>query len=62
MSNSPRVTFQTKRIDETDWQIEASIPGSEIRIIRGLISKADADDWMNGDRKIAWLRSQGYAK
>jgi hypothetical protein len=62
MSKSPRVTFQTKRIDETDWQIEASIPGSEIRIIRGLISKADADDWMNGDRKIAWLRSQGYAK
>jgi hypothetical protein len=62
MKKSPRVTFQTKRIAETDWQIEASIPGSEIRIIHGLTSKADADDWMNGDRKVAWLRSQGYAK
>ena len=28
----------------------------------GLISKADVDDWMAGNRKIAWLRSQGYAK
>ena len=43
-------------------QIEASIPGSEIRIISGLTSKADVDDWMGGNRKIAWLRSQGYAK
>jgi hypothetical protein len=24
--------------------------------------KADVDDWMNGDRRIAWLRTQGYAK
>jgi hypothetical protein len=62
MKKSPRVTFQTKRTTDTDWQIEASIPGSEIRVIRGLISKADADDWINGDRKVAWLRSQGYAK
>ena len=54
--------FQPKRITETDWQIEASIPGSEIGIISGLISKADVDDWMAGNRKIAWLRSQGYAK
>ena len=62
MKKSPRVAFQPKRITETDWQIEASIPGSEIRIISGLISKADVDDWMAGNRKIAWLRSQGYAK
>jgi len=39
MSKSPRVVFQPKRITETDWQIEASIPGSEIRIISGLTSK-----------------------
>jgi len=57
MSKSPRVVFQPKRITETDWQIEASIPGSEIRIIGGLTSKADVDDWMGGNRKIAWLRS-----
>jgi hypothetical protein len=62
MKKSPRVEFQTKRITDTDWQIEASIAGSEVRTIRGLTSKTDVDDWMNGDRKVAWLRSQGYAK
>jgi hypothetical protein len=62
MSKSPRVTFQPKRIAEGDWQIEAHCPGEDIRYISGLTSKADIDDWMNGSRKIAWLRSQGYAK
>jgi hypothetical protein len=45
-----------RRIAEGDWQIEA------IRYITGLTDKADIDDWMGGSRKIAWLRSQGYAK
>jgi hypothetical protein len=62
MSKSPRVTFQPKRIAEGDWQIEAHCPGEDIRYISGFKSKAAIDDWMNGDRKIAWLRSQGYAK
>lgn len=62
MSKSPRVEFRPKRIAEGDWQIEAHCPGEDIRIISGLTGKADVDDWMNGDRKIAWLRSQGYAK
>jgi hypothetical protein len=62
MSKSPRVVFQPKRITNTDWQIEATIPDSEMRIIGGLSSKADVDDWMGGSRKVAWLRSQGYAK
>jgi hypothetical protein len=62
MKKSPRVVFQPKRITETDWQIEASIAGSEVRIISGLTGKADVDDWMAGPRKVAWLRSQGYAK
>jgi hypothetical protein len=22
----------------------------------------EIDEWMNGDRRIAWLRSQSYAK
>jgi hypothetical protein len=62
VKKAPRIVFQTKRITETDWLIEASIPGSDIRIIDGLTSKGDADDWMNGERKVSWLRSQGYAK
>jgi hypothetical protein len=44
MKKSPRVVFQPKRITDTDWQIEASTPGSEIRTISGLGSKADVDD------------------
>lgn len=57
-----RVTFKITRIAEGDWAILAESPGTEPITIKGLVSKADADDWMNGDRKIAWLRSQGYAK
>ena len=62
MKKSPRVTFSNKRIAEGDWQIEARCPGVETRYIKGLTSKADVDDWLEGERKIAWLRSQGYAK
>jgi hypothetical protein len=57
-----KVTFRTIRIADDDWKIQADYPDSEQREITGLVSKADADDWMNGDRKVAWLRSQGYAK
>jgi hypothetical protein len=57
-----KVTFKIVRNAEDDWNILAEYPGAEPREITGLKSKADADDWMNGDRRIAWLRSQGYAK
>jgi hypothetical protein len=64
MSKSPRIRiiFKPKRIAEGDWQIEAHGPGAEIRYIKGLTSKADFDEWMQGSRRIDWLRSQGYAK
>ena len=64
MSKAPkiRVIFKPKRIAEGDWQIEAHCPGAEIRYIKGLTSKADIDEWMQGSRRIDWLRSQGYAK
>ena len=57
-----KVTFKIVRNAEDDWNILAEYPGAEPRQITGLKSKSDADDWMNGDRRIAWLRSQGYAK
>jgi hypothetical protein len=57
-----KVTFKIVRISDEDWKIQADLPGSDTREITGLTSKADADDWINGNRKIAWLRSQGYAK
>ena len=62
MKKSPRVTFALKRIAEGDWQIEAHCPGTEVRIISGFTSKIEIDEWLSGERKIAWLRSQGYAK
>ena len=62
MSKTPRVEFRPKRIAEGDWQIEAHYPGAEIRYITGLKDKPDIEDWLGGNRKIAWLRSQGYAK
>lgn len=51
-----------ERIKEGDWQIQAHCPGTEIRYIKGLKSKAEVDEWLTGSRRIAWLRSQGYAK
>jgi hypothetical protein len=57
-----RVIFKMKRIAENDWQIEAHYPGVEIRYIKGLKSKAEVDEWLQGTRRIDWLRSQGYAK
>jgi hypothetical protein len=57
-----KVTFKIIRKADDDWNIQAEYPGVGPREITGLKSKADADDWMNGDRRVAWLRSQGYAK
>jgi hypothetical protein len=57
-----KVIFKSVRISEDDWKVVAEYPGAEPREITGLKSKADVDDWMNGDRRVAWLRSQGYAK
>ena len=62
MSKSPRVIFSVKRIAEGDWLIEAHCPGTEIRYVKGLVSKSDAEEWLAGERKIVWLRSHGYAK
>jgi hypothetical protein len=62
MSKSPRVIFKYKRIAEGDWQIEAHYPAAEIRYIKGFKSKAEIDEWLQGSRRIDWLRSQGYAK
>jgi len=56
------VTFKPVRKADDDWTIVAEYPGTPPREITGLKSKADVDDWMNGERRIAWLRSQGYAK
>jgi hypothetical protein len=57
-----KVTFKAVRIAEDSWKIQADYPGNDQREIMGLTSKADAEDWLNGPRKVAWLRSQGYAK
>jgi hypothetical protein len=57
-----KVTFRPIRTSDDDWTVVAEYPGTEPREITGFKSKTDVDDWMNGDRKVAWLRSQGYAK
>jgi len=62
MKKSPRVTFKMLRIAENDWQIAAECPGTETHYIKRLNSNADVDEWLTGTRRIAWLRSQGYAK
>ena len=62
MMAKPRVSFREKRIAEGNWQIEAHCEGQEVRVISGLASREEVSDWLNGPRKIAWLRSEGYAK
>ena len=58
----PKVTFKPVRISEKDWSILAECQGIERAQITGFKSKSEIDEWMNGDKRIAWLRSQGYAK
>jgi hypothetical protein len=62
MAKSPRVVFTFKRIAENDWHIIASREGAETHIIKGLTSKAEVDEWLQGSRRLAWLRANGYAK
>jgi hypothetical protein len=57
-----KIDFRPNRIEEGKWRIVAVLPGHEDRIISGLTSREDCYDWINGHRKIDWLRSQGYAK
>ena len=57
-----KVTFKPIRIADDNWTIQADYPGTDPREITGFSSKSEIDEWMNGDRRIAWLRSQGYAK
>ncbi len=62
MSKSPRVVFTFQRIAEGDWQIAATRPGAETQYIKGFTTKAEVDEWLQGDRRISWLRAHGYAK
>ena len=57
-----KVTFKPVRIAEGEWIILAESPSRQPVQIAGFKSKTEIDEWMNGDRRIAWLRSQGYAK
>ena len=57
-----KVIFKPVRLSESDWNILAECREREPIQITGFGSKTEIDEWMNGDRRIAWLRSQGYAK
>jgi hypothetical protein len=57
-----RVTFNMRRIAEGEWEIEANVDGSETRYIKGLKSKTEVDEWLNGSGRMNWLRANGYAK
>jgi hypothetical protein len=57
-----RVNFKPVRNAEENWDILAEYPGVEPVLIKGFKSKTEIDEWMNGERRIAWLRSHGYAK
>ena len=57
-----KVTFKPVRINEGDWNILAEHTEREPIQIIGFKSKTEVDEWMNADGRIAWLRSQGFAK
>jgi hypothetical protein len=57
-----KVIFKPLRKSDDEWAIIAEYQGAESLEITGFKSKTDIDDWMNGERRIAWLRSQGHAK
>jgi hypothetical protein len=62
MPKKAKFNFRASRIEEGAWQIVATLSGHDDRVIKGLSSQEDCHDWLNGHRKIDWLRSQGFAK
>jgi hypothetical protein len=62
MSKKLRLTFKIQRTTADDWEIVAEGSGMEARHLKGFKSKAEVDEWLNGSRRIDWLRSQGLAK
>jgi hypothetical protein len=46
-----KVIFKPVRIAEGDWSIVAECPGVGPIEITGFKSKAEMDEWMNGDRR-----------
>ena len=48
-----KVTFKPVRIAEGEWNIVAERPGIGPVEIGGFKSKAEIDEWMNGERRIA---------
>jgi hypothetical protein len=57
-----KVIFKPLRKSDNEWAIIAEYQDAAPLEITGFTSKTDIDDWMNGERRIAWLRSQGHAK
>jgi hypothetical protein len=57
-----KVIFKPLRKSDDEWAIIAEYQGVEPVEITGFKSKTEIDEWMNGERRISWLRSQGYAK
>jgi len=57
-----KIIFKPVRIAEGDWNILAEGQGMEPVKITGFKTKSEIDEWMNGEARISWLRSQGYAK
>ena len=62
MSKKIRIDFRPKRLTDDEWQVEAHYPGQDTRFIGGLRSLEEVHEWINGPRKLAWLRLQGLAK
>jgi len=62
MSKKIRIDFRPKRLTDDKWQVEAHYPGQDTRFIGGLRSLEEVREWINGPRKLAWLRSHRLAK
>jgi hypothetical protein len=50
------------RLIERYYRLARAYPGAELRHVKGFKSKAEIDEWLQGSGRVAWLRSQGYAK
>ena len=62
MKKSLLVTFKMLLIARERLEDRGGVYWHLTHYIKGLNSKADVDEWLAGTRRIAWLRSQGYAK
>lgn len=61
--NDTEVKFEPKPLKfGAAWQVVATYPSGEQRHIAGFRNQTEAEEWVAGEGRRAWLRAKGYSE